>query len=74
MRYPRFAAALKGYGNTVAEVQARLGFKSRTQTIQYLQGRCLPRADKILPHSDLTDAARQDLLAEKQNPPQLIAA
>jgi len=72
MRYAHFAAALRAYGGTVAEVQIRLGFKSRTQTIQYLAGRCLPRAEKILPYADLLDAARRDVM--ERQPSKLSAA
>lgn len=60
MRYPHFAAALRRYG-TIKDIQARLGIKSRTQIIQYLAGRSLPKAEKLLTHPDLLDAARRDL-------------
>lgn len=70
MRYPNFAAALRSYGATVAEVQQRLGFQSRTQTIQYLKGRALPRAEKLLQHRDLLEAARKDII----EPPSELAA
>lgn len=70
MRYPNFAAALRRHGK-IADIQEKFGF-SRTQTIQYLAGRNLPRAEKILPFPDLTDAARQDVLTHRQ--PELLAA
>jgi hypothetical protein len=72
MRYPNFAAALRSHGRTVAEIQERLGFKSYSQTIQYLAGRTLPRAEKILPFPDLVEAARQDVM-ERRQPEQLAA-
>jgi hypothetical protein len=71
MRYPNFASTLKSYG-TIADIQERFGFKSRTQTIQYLQGRSLPRAEKILPYPDLLEAARRDVMAQREI--ELVAA
>lgn len=60
MRYPHFAAALKQYG-TIKDIQARLGIRSRTQVIQYLAGRSLPKAEKLLAHPELLEAARRDV-------------
>lgn len=71
MRYPTFAAALRKYGK-VQQVQALLGVKSRSQTIAYMCGRTLPRAEKILPFPDLIEAARFDVMANRE--PELAAA
>jgi hypothetical protein len=71
MRYPNFAAALRSYGSA-KEIQARLGIKSRAQVFEYLGGRSLPRAEKILPFPDLIEAARRDVV--RAEPGDLVAA
>lgn len=59
MRYPNFAAEIKRFGS-VNEIIERFGF-SRRQVFEYLAGRNLPRAEKILPYPELVAAAQRDL-------------
>lgn len=73
MRYPQFAAALRRHG-TIEQVQKLLGVTSRTQVIQYRLGRALPKAEKLLVHPDLLEAARRDIEASTPPPQQFVAA
>lgn len=66
MRYPNFAAEIKRFG-TPAEIMKRFGF-SRRQVFEYLAGRSLPRAEKILPYPELVAAAQRDLPPMLSNP------
>lgn len=59
MRYPHFAAELRRLGSP-ADIMQRFGF-SRRQVFEYLAGRSLPRAEKILPYPELVAAAQRDL-------------
>jgi hypothetical protein len=66
MRYPHFAAEIKRLG-TPAEIMERFGF-SRRQVFEYLAGRSLPRAEKILPYPELVAAAQRDLRVDAPEP------
>jgi hypothetical protein len=70
MKYGNFAAALKAHG-TPAQIVKKFGF-NRRQVFEYLAGRALPRAEKIVAHPDLIDAIRHDVIGKK--PAQLVAA
>lgn len=70
MRYPNFAQALKERGSI--EEAMRLLDCGRTQAIQYREGRTLPKAEKLLRHPELLDAARRDV--QTPSPQVLIAA
>jgi hypothetical protein len=72
MRYPRFAQKLRQHG-TPAEIVKRFGF-SRRQTFEYLAGRNLPRAEKILQHPDLVQAAQADIAEALNLRPEPLAA
>jgi hypothetical protein len=61
MKYPTFAAALRRYGSPTAII-LHFGWKRR-QVFEYLAGRSLPRAEKLLRYPDLLEAARCDVEA-----------
>jgi hypothetical protein len=72
MRFPRFAQTLRQHGSS-AEIMRRFGF-SRRQTFEYLAGRSLPRAEKILQHPELVEAAQADIRAALDLCPEPLAA
>lgn len=59
MRYPIFAKALTARGD-IASTMSLFNCK-RTQAIQYRLGRALPKAERLLRHPELLEAARADI-------------
>jgi hypothetical protein len=60
--FPSFAEAIRKY--PVNTARAMLGVRY-SQIFEYRAGRKLPKAERLLMYSDLTEAAKQDVQARQ---------
>lgn len=60
MKYPEFAAALRGLGATRKKIAEMIG-RSERQTDYYLAGNAMPPADITARFPELHEALRRDL-------------